>query len=78
MKNTKSIISACCSKLRVIIITTITTIFALIPFAIDPFNKSSQTSMSIAIIGGLFLSTLIVLLIVPIIMESYFRKKKHD
>lgn len=78
VKNTKSIISACCSKLRVIIITTITTIFALIPFAIDPFNKSSQTSMSIAIIGGLFLSTLIVLLIVPIIMESYFRNKKHD
>ena len=32
VKNTKSIISACCSKLRVIIITTITTIFALIPF----------------------------------------------
>lgn len=72
-----SVIKASSCKLRVIAITTVTTIFALLPFAIDPFNKNSQVSMSIAIIGGLLLSTLIVLFVVPVIMESYFRKTKN-
>lgn len=71
-----TVIETCSYKIRVIIMTTITTILALIPFTIDPLHKSSQTSMSIAIIGGLSLSTLIVLYVMPIIMYLYFRKKQ--
>jgi multidrug efflux pump subunit AcrB len=76
-QNTGEIIKVCRNKLRVIIMTTISTVFALIPFAIDPLNKSPQTSMSIAIIGGILLSTLIVLYIIPVIM-SLFLGIKND
>jgi multidrug efflux pump subunit AcrB len=60
------IIRNCAEKLRAILITNITTIVALIPFAFDPFGSNSQVSLSIALIGGLSLSMVLVLLIVPL------------
>jgi multidrug efflux pump subunit AcrB len=60
------IIRNCAKKLRAILITNITTIVALIPFAFDPFGSNSQVSLSIALIGGLIFSLALVLLMVPL------------
>jgi multidrug efflux pump subunit AcrB len=60
------IIRNCAKKLRAIIITNTTTIAALIPFAFDPLGINSQVSLSIALIGGLLFSLLLVLLVLPL------------
>jgi multidrug efflux pump subunit AcrB len=60
------IIENCVKKLRALLITNITTITALIPFAVDPLGANSQASLSIALIGGLVFSLVLVLLIVPL------------
>jgi multidrug efflux pump subunit AcrB len=60
------IIENCVKKLRALLITNITTLIALVPFAIDPFGVNSQASLSIALIGGLIFSLILVLLIVPL------------
>jgi len=62
-----TIIDASAGKLRAILLTNLTTIVALIPFAFDPSNKSSQSSLSLAIIGGLTVSTVVVMYVVPVI-----------
>jgi multidrug efflux pump subunit AcrB len=65
-RRVSGIIRNCAGKLRAILITNITTIAALIPFAFDPFGINSQASLSIALIGGLVFSMVLVLLIVPL------------
>lgn len=70
-----SIIDSSVGKLRAILVTNITTIVALLPFAFDPGNISSQSSLSLAIIGGLTLSTIIVLYVVPTILLAILSKR---
>jgi multidrug efflux pump subunit AcrB len=60
------IIKNCGEKLRAILITNITTLIALLPFAFDPFGVNSQASLSVALIGGLSFSLVLVLLLVPL------------
>ncbi|MDR0643000.1 MAG: efflux RND transporter permease subunit [Treponema sp.] len=60
------IIKNCTEKLRAILITNVTTITALIPFAFDPLGLNSQASLSVALIGGLVFSLVLVLLLVPL------------
>jgi len=61
----EALIAACASKLRAILITNATTIIALLPFAIDPLRLNAQSSLAVAIIGGIIFSTVIVLVILP-------------
>ena len=75
---TDAIINSCKEKLRAIIITNITTICALLPFAIDPFNKSSESSLAITIIGGLIFSVILVLLVVPVLFSLSIKKKSYN
>ena len=70
-----SICSACIKKFRAVLITTVTTIASLLPFAVDPANKTSQSSLALAIIGGLIVSSLIVLLVVPAIFKTVLKEK---
>ncbi|RPJ08734.1 MAG: efflux RND transporter permease subunit, partial [Spirochaetaceae bacterium] len=63
-------------RLKAISITVLTTVMALVPIAIDPFQRSSQSSMSVAILGGLFLSTILSLFVIPQVFMRYFRRKK--
>lgn len=65
-------------KFRSILITSLTSICALIPFAIDPLHKNAQSSLSIAIIGGLMFSFVIVLTIVPVIFSVFLKKEKEN
>ncbi len=63
------------SRFRPIMMTMLTTALALIPLAINPFGTSTQSSMALAIIGGLTISTVLSLLIIPKIFYLYERKK---
>ena len=66
-----SIVKAAVSKLETILITNLTTIFALVPFALDPTGTNSQASLAVAIVGGLGLSMVCVLVIIPVIFAVY-------
>jgi len=77
-RNKETIIDSCTEKLRAILITNITTIAALMPFAIDPFHFNAQSSLSVAIIGGLIFSTIIVLTILPQIFLYTLSKRIID
>lgn len=71
------------TRLRPILMTALATIGALIPLAIgaegDGGGLISQ-GLGITVIGGLISSTLLTLVIVPIVYEvtAKFRKKQHD
>ncbi|MGI5070154.1 efflux RND transporter permease subunit [Treponema pectinovorum] len=75
--NKMSVINGCSQKLRSILITTLTSIFALVPFAFD-FSKKTDSSMSMAIIGGLFISLIVVLFVVPVILKKFMRRFKSE
>ncbi|MCJ7579772.1 MAG: efflux RND transporter permease subunit, partial [Candidatus Aminicenantes bacterium] len=69
-------------RLRPILMTAMTTIMAMIPLAIGLKEGSeAQAPMARAVIGGLVSSTLITLVIVPVVyslFEDRNRKKKQD
>lgn len=73
------VFSKCKEKLRAILITNFTTVFALLPFTFDPFGVNSQSSVAIGIIGGVLFSLLFVLCIFPIVLVRHFeRRKMHE
>lgn len=63
------------SRIRPIMMTMLTTTLALIPLAVDPFGTSTQSSMALAIIGGLSISTILSLLVIPKIFYVYEKKR---
>ena len=63
------------SRLRPIILTSLTTVTALIPLAIDPLGRSSQASLAVAVIGGLCISTILSLLLLPKILLLQLKKQ---
>ena len=62
-------------RLRPVIITTLTTIFALIPIILNPFS-SMQKSMAVAMLGGLIASTCLSLFILPSVFIKFFTWRK--
>ena len=70
------VIAASVSKLRSILITTLTTICAVIPFAFDPFRKNQQSSMAVAVIGGLAASFVVVLAVMPPLFRAVLQKRR--
>jgi len=64
-------------RFQSILITMITTIFALLPLVINPLGNS-QKSMAAAMLGGLTASTLISLFAIPPVLIRYFKWKHHD
>lgn len=79
IKDFTDVASCCAKKLQPITITTLTTICAIIPFSIDPLHKNSQSSMTIAIIGGLLLSYFVVLHCIPQILFKFsIRRNKNE
>jgi multidrug efflux pump subunit AcrB len=59
------ILAGCQSKLRALLITNASTILALVPFTLNPGGLNPQASLSLAVIGGLVLSAVLVALILP-------------
>lgn len=72
------------SRLRPVLMTSLTTIFGMVPMAIGTGNGSELWQpMGIAVIGGLTFSTLLTLLVVPTIYASFQlhaerRKKRKE
>jgi HAE1 family hydrophobic/amphiphilic exporter-1 len=68
----QAIIEAATIRLRPILMTALTTLFALLPLALGREEGSVlQAPMGIAVVGGLFSSTLLTLFIVPIVYEIF-------
>lgn len=67
----KALISSSASRLRPVMMASLTTILGMIPLLSDPLFGS----MAVTIMGGLFFSTLATLLFVPIFYAMFFKIK---
>ncbi|MBN7773547.1 efflux RND transporter permease subunit [Clostridium aminobutyricum] len=68
MERTKAIMEAGLTRLRPIMMTTLAMILGMLPSALDSgIGSETRQPMAIAIIGGLISSTLLTLLVVPVI-----------
>jgi multidrug efflux pump subunit AcrB len=72
-----SVYRGACERLQAILITTATTIFALLPLVISPLGNS-QKSMAAAMLGGLAASTLLSLFAIPPVLIRFFKWKFHS
>jgi hydrophobic/amphiphilic exporter-1 (mainly G- bacteria), HAE1 family len=68
MEKTEAILQAGSARLRPILMTTLTTVLGLLPMAIG-FGEGSElrTPMAITVIGGLLVSTLLTLVVIPVV-----------
>ncbi|NMH73933.1 efflux RND transporter permease subunit [Bacillus sp. RO2] len=76
-----AILEAGATRLRPILMTAIATIGALIPLAIDGGGGLISKGLGITVIGGLTSSTLLTLIIVPIVYEvlsKMFKKNRRE
>ena len=55
----------------------LTTVTALVPLALDPTGNSTQSSMAVAIIGGLFVSTALTLFAGPQMFYRYLGRRRR-
>ncbi len=72
----EAIMEAGSARLRPILMTTLTTALGLLPMAIG-FGEGAEvrTPMAITVIGGLLVSTLLTLLVIPVVYSLLDRKK---
>jgi len=75
MEKTEAIMEAGRARLRPIMMTTLTTVLGLLPMAIG-FGEGSEvrTPMAITVIGGLIASTLLTLVVIPVVYSLLDRK----
>lgn len=76
--NDESVIASCKGKLRSLLVTNLTTICALIPFTIDPNHVNAQSSLSLAIVGGLIVSLILVLFVIPVLFAKVLKKVSDE
>lgn len=73
----ESVIAGCSSKLRPVLMTTITTALGLLPLVITTGTGSEvQRPLAIVVIGGLVSSTLLTLIVIPTLYEWVNVKKQ--
>jgi multidrug efflux pump subunit AcrB len=72
------LLEASAGRLIPILITTLTTLLAMVPFAIDPYKSSSQDNLAIAVIFGLLLSLFFSLFFFPWIYSWGKRKDQEE
>ena len=78
----EAIVSGGKTRLKPILMTSLTTIFAMLPMSLG-FGLGSEirAPMGRAVVGGLTTSTMVTLVLIPVlywIVESRLRRKKHD
>ncbi|MHC4331811.1 MAG: efflux RND transporter permease subunit, partial [Planctomycetota bacterium] len=74
----ESVIAGCSSKLRPVLMTTITTALGLLPLVITTGTGSEvQRPLAIVVIGGLVSSTLLTLIVIPTLYEWATVKTKN-
>ena len=73
----KAVIESGVSRLRPVLMTTLTTILAMVPLAISTGEGAEiWRPMAIAVIGGLTFSTAVTLLFVPVIYTTFEKRKQ--
>jgi HAE1 family hydrophobic/amphiphilic exporter-1 len=76
MKKTEAIIAGGHSRLRPILMTTLTTVLGLIPLALGIGEGAEiRSPMAITVIGGLTGSTLLTLIVIPVVYSVLDRKE---
>ncbi|MBR4221662.1 MAG: efflux RND transporter permease subunit, partial [Victivallales bacterium] len=71
----EAVMAAGRQRLRPVLMTTLTTIFGMLPMAISRSTGSELWSpLAIAIIGGLSISTLVTLVLIPILYSVAKRR----
>jgi CzcA family heavy metal efflux pump len=65
------------TRLRPILMTTLSTVLGLIPLALGVGGESSQAPLAIAVIGGLTVSTILTLLFVPTLYTVFEERVKR-
>jgi HAE1 family hydrophobic/amphiphilic exporter-1 len=71
-----AIVEACNTRLRPILMTTLTTVLGLLPMAIGAGEGAEvRTPMAITVIGGLLMSTMLTLVVIPVVYSLMDRKK---
>lgn len=81
MERDAAVLKAGPTRFRPILMTTLTTVLGLIPLALRRGEGSEiQSPMAVAVIGGLFFSTLLTLVFIPVmyIVFDNLRKTKED
>jgi HAE1 family hydrophobic/amphiphilic exporter-1 len=75
VEKTAAILEAGRSRLRPILMTTLTTVLGLLPMALG-FGEGAEvrTPMAITVIGGLLVSTLLTLVVIPVVYSLLDRK----
>ncbi|KWW31213.1 MAG: hydrophobic/amphiphilic exporter-1 (mainly G- bacteria), HAE1 family [bacterium P3] len=67
------------SRLRPVVMTALTTILGMIPMALSTSEGSEAwTTMGIVVIGGLLVSTLVTLIVVPVLYSVFNRKEEAE
>lgn len=76
MEKTEALRTAGASRLRPILMTTLTTVLGLLPLAIGLGEGAElRAPMAITVIGGLTVSTLLTLVVIPVLYDLVDRKK---
>ncbi|WP_338555088.1 efflux RND transporter permease subunit [Paenibacillus sp. KS-LC4] len=74
---TEAIVEAARTRLRPILMTAFATMLALVPLALSGSSTSLISGgLAITVIGGLFSSTLLTLIVMPVIYEMVWKKHK--
>jgi len=72
----EAVLEASRVRLRPILMTTVTTVFGLLPMALGLGKGSElQQPLAISVIGGLILATFLTLILIPLAYEMFERKK---
>ena len=67
------------SRMRPVMMTALTTILGMIPMATSTSEGSEVwTTMGIVVIGGLLISTLVTLIVVPVLYGAFNRRGDHE
>ncbi|MDR2848762.1 MAG: efflux RND transporter permease subunit, partial [Bacteroidales bacterium] len=73
----KAVLDAAASRLRPILMTSLATIFGILPIALAlGAGAESRVSMGVAVVGGMFFGTILTLFIVPV-MYTFLTSKKR-
>ncbi len=73
----KRVLAGCSSKLRPVLITTITTAVGLLPLILSNSTGSEiQRPLAVVVVGGLFSSTLLTLIVIPTLYEQFAERRQ--